>query len=261
MISNPKSWPALVIAVACLSACAPSKDQIRQVLIDNPDIIFEAIDKNPDRFIETAQKASESARRVASQRQAEEAKKQLEEELKNPKKPEIEADRAVRGPRNAQITIVEYSDFQCPFCKRGYETVEELLKKYGDKVNFVFKHLPLPFHPLAMPAAKRFEAIALQDHAKAFKFHDLVFQSQESMKDEKWLDEQAKKAGANLARMKKDLDSPKVKGRIEADMAEARKFGIEGTPGFVVGGVVVRGAYPTAHFEEIIDRKLKGVSR
>ncbi|MGZ6265262.1 MAG: DsbA family protein, partial [Bdellovibrionota bacterium] len=126
------------------------------------------------------------------------------------------------------------------------------------KVEFMFKNLPLPMHPMSMPAAKRFEAIALQSPEKAYKYHNEVFANQRELnaKGEKFLDEVAKKVGANVAQMKKDMDGEKVKARIQADMQEAEKFGISGTPGFIVQGVSIRGAYPFETFKGIIDKKL-----
>ncbi|NBT58846.1 hypothetical protein EBT16_08700 [bacterium] len=95
---------------------------------------------------------------------------QREDEFKSPKKPKLSKDRAVLGSLSSPIIIVAYSDFQCPYCSRGANTIEEVRKKYGKKVAFVFKHLPLPFHPMAQPAAEYFEAIALQDPAVKDRF-------------------------------------------------------------------------------------------
>jgi protein-disulfide isomerase len=107
-----------------------------------------------------------------------------------------------------------------------------------------------------MPAAKRFEAIALQSSEKAFKFHDEVFQNQQKLQGgEKYLDEVAKKVGADMARMQRDMESSAVRARIEADVEEAKKLEIRGTPGFVLNGVVVRGALPLAHFEQILEKR------
>jgi protein-disulfide isomerase len=187
---------------------------------------------------------------------------QREEELKNPKNPEIGSDRAVMGNRKAPIKVFVYSDFQCPFCKKGFETVEELKKKYGSKLMVMFKHLPLPFHPMAMPAAKRFEAIALQSPKKAYAFHDEVFKNQGGLSGgEAFLDEMVKKAGADVARVKKDMESPKVQQHIQADQEEAKKYNIQGTPGFVVAGVTIKGAYPIQTFVEIIDKRLESSAK
>lgn len=189
--------------------------------------------------------------------QAKAEQAQQEEEFKNPKNPEMGADRAVVGKRTAPLKVFVYSDFQCPYCKKGFDTVEELKKRYGQKMVFMFKHLPLPFHPLAMPAAKRFEAVALQSPKKAYAFHDEVFKNQAKLAEgEAFLDEVVKKVGADLEKVKKDIESPKVLKRIEADQSEAKKYGIQGTPGFVVAGITVRGAYPIEAFEEIIQKRL-----
>jgi protein-disulfide isomerase len=249
---------ALLVGLVYLVGCT-SKDQLKSVLEKNPEIIFNAIEKNPAKFMESVEKASMAARKDMQAKQEEDQKKQLEEEFKNPKKPEITADHPIRGNAKAPILVVEYSDFQCPYCKRGYTTVEELRKKYGEKVAFVFKNLPLDFHPLAMPAAKRFTALSLQSSDLAYKFHDYVFENQDKLGSggEKFLDEAAKKVGADLAKMKKDLSSDKVTKLIEADKAEAAKFGIQGTPGFIVAGVALKGAYPLPSFDQIIERRLK----
>ncbi len=248
----------LVLAIAAgLTGCV-GKDSLKKTLKENPDILAEAIEENPAQIME----ALNNAVRKAQQQQLEDREKGLnqerEDEFKNPKKPEIDASRAW-GNKDAAITIVEYSDFECPFCKRGYATLEEVMKKYGDQVRVIFKNLPLDFHPMAMPAAQYFEAIMLQSPEKAKKFHDLIFESQEKLgsEKEKFLEASAKKAGADMAQLKKDIGSDKVKKIIEAHMEEARKFGFNGTPGYLVNGVSIRGAYPAEEFTKIIDRHLQ----
>ena len=153
---------------------------------------------------------------------------------------------------------MEYSDFECPFCSRGYRTLKEVMGKYPDKIRVVYKHLPLNFHPLAEPAARYYEAIALQSHDKATSFHDKLFEEQAKMKTEgeAILDRLAKEVGANVTKLKKDKDSKTVTDIIEADKAEAAKFGFSGTPGFLINGVSIKGAYPAAEFQKVIDRHL-----
>jgi protein-disulfide isomerase len=189
--------------------------------------------------------------------------RQIEDDMKNPKQAAMPADRAVLGDRKAPIHIVEYSDFQCPYCARGFQSVEEIRKRYGKKVMFMFKHQPLPMHPMALPAAQQFEAIAMQSPKKAYAFHDCLFKSQERLatEGEKFLEACAKSAGANLAKMRQDAKSDKVRQRIEADTAEAKSFGLNGTPGFIVAGVRLSGAYPADIFAKIIDQKLKPAPR
>jgi len=222
---------------------------LEKTIKNNPEILFGAIKEHPKAFLDTVNEAVELAK-------AEMSKQAMEDEFKNRKEPAIDESRAIFGPKDAKITIVEYSDFQCPFCTRGFEAMKEVREKFGNKVRIVYKHLPLDIHPEALPAAQYFEAIALQDHEKAEKFHDMIFENQQELgaKKEKFLDEAAKKVGADLAKVKKDIKSDAVNDRIKSDMEEAQKFGFNGTPGFLVNGVSVRGALPAEHFASIIER-------
>lgn len=242
-----------------LSSCAPTAQQLKGVIEKDPSIVFSAIEKAPDKFIEVVMKAQQEAQKVAGERAQQEEKKQRDEEFKNPLKPEIDETRVIFGNKSAPVTIVEFSDFQCPYCARGHQTINDVLKTYGDKVRVVFKHLPLDFHPQAMPAARYFEAIAQQDHAKAQKFHDIVFENQDKLRGnaEVFFKDSAKKVGADLKKIEVALKNDSaITKRIETDMAEAKKFGFSGTPGFIINGVSLKGAYPIDSFKEIIDRHL-----
>jgi protein-disulfide isomerase len=136
----------------------------------------------------------------------------------------------------------------------------ELMKKYDGKIRFVYKHLPLSFHPQAMIASQYYEAIRLQDAEKAFKFHDAIYLNQRGLQNgEKFLQAEAKKVGADMAKVAKDVKSEVVMKRIQQDIEEAGKFGFQGTPGFLLNGVPVKGAYPTSHFDDLISKlKEKG---
>jgi len=252
----------LVASVAALSfavsACAPSAKQLKEAVEKDPSIVFSAIEKHPDKFIEVVMKAQQEAQKVSAEKAQEDEKKQRDEEFANPLKPELSDSRVVFGSKSAPITIVEYSDFQCPYCSRGYQTVKQVLKEYNGKVKIIFKHLPLDFHPLAMPAARYFEAIAQQSPEKAEKFHDMVFENQNMLKDkgEKYFAEVAKKIGADTKKLELALKDEKIQKQIDADMEEAKKFNMSGTPGFLINGVSLRGAYPFPAFKEIIDRHL-----
>lgn len=241
-----------------LTNCAPTASQLKQAIEKDPSIVFVAIEKDPEKFFEVANKAAQEAQKRAQGKQAEDEMKKRDEEFANPVKPEIDETRVVFGNKSAPITIVEYSDFECPYCSRGYKTVKEVMSEYKDKVRVIFKHLPLDFHPQAMPAAKYFEAIARQDHEKAAKFHDMVFENQKEFtaKGEAYLKDAAKKVGADLKKVEKDLKDESLMTRINADMAEAQKFGFSGTPGFLINGVSLRGAYPAPEFKKVIDRHL-----
>ncbi len=242
-----------------LTSCAPSSKQLKEAIEKDPSIVFTAIEKDPEKFIEVVNKAARDAQAKSAEKAATDEGQKRDEEFKNPLKPDIEQGRAIWGPADAKVTIVEYSDFQCPYCSRGYQTIEEVKKAYPGKVRFVFKHLPLEFHPLALPSAKYFEAIARQSSEKAYKFHDAVFSNQAELnaKKEGFLKDSAKKVGADMKKLEKDLADATLMERITKDTAEAQKFGISGTPGFIINGVSLKGAYPFPEFKNIIDRQLK----
>ena len=249
----------VIAALPLLAACAPTASQLKKVVEENPDIVFSAIEKNPAKFFEVVRAAQGKAQEAEMAKMREQETKEREEEMKNPKVAEIDDKRAIQGKKDAKITIVEYSDFQCPFCKRGHMTMEQLLKDYPDKVRVVFKNMPIDrLHPNARIAHKYYEAIALQDIEKAAKFKHEVFTNQEDLgeKGEGFLKEVVKKIGVNAAKVAKDISSPEVAERISKDQAEAEKFGFNGTPGYLVNGVSIRGAEPIENFKELIDKLL-----
>ncbi len=238
-----------------LTGCTTTQDvsSLKQVLEENPDILTNAIRKNPQPIMEAINDAAQETRKqqLAKAQQAEDDARA--EARKNPKTPEISDDRVIFGEKKGDvpITIVEYSDFQCGYCGRAYNTIKEIIKKYEGKVRVIYKHLPLDFHPMAKPAAHYYEAIALQNHNKAQQFHDKIFEQQSNLTSggKDFLDQLAKEVGANMARLKKDLESDKVKQRVENDDAEAKRFGFNGTPGFLINGVPLNGAQPLSAFE------------
>ncbi len=239
-----------VVVLTTLLGCV-SQSQIKRAVAKNPDIVFDAIEQNPVKFMETVKKASRDAQQI-------EADQQMEKDFANPKVPAIDATSAIRGPVDAPITIVEYSDFQCPYCRSAVDVMKKTQEKYKGKVRFIFKQLPLSFHPQAMPAAQMFEAIALQSTEKAYLFHDEIYEHQDEMKDKKdaLLLELATKVGADVKQAQEDMKSDVVKKRIEADMAEAEKFDFHGTPSFLINGVGLVGVPPEDTVDKIIDRWL-----
>lgn len=250
----------LTMIALIVSACNVNEKQLAETLKKNPKILTDAIKENPAEFIEALNEAVKSAQGDLRKKQEEAERKKLEESFSNPLKAEIRKDELIRGPKDAPITLIEYSDFECPFCTKGFKTVQDLMDKYGNKIRFVYKHLPLSFHPNAMPAAQYYEAIRMQSEDKAAKFHDKVFADQGGLrKGEKFLKKLAKDVGADMKKVQKDKDSKAVKERIAQDMAEAKKFGFQGTPGFLLNGIPVKGAYPTSHFVQIVEQlKEKG---
>lgn len=264
---------ALLLSVGCTAQEAGTgssddelREQVARVIKENPDIIFEVIKENPVEFIDVLQGAVDEAREAYAEKQAEENRRNqeqlIEESIANPLQPTIREDEAIRGNKQAPLVLVEYSDFECPYCSRGAQVVKSLREKYGDQLQFVYKHLPLiGIHKHAKKAAMYYEALRLQDPEKAFAFHDELFSKQAGLQQgESFLTELAKKTGADMKRLAADLKSEKVSARIGEDMKEAASFGISGTPAFVLNGVPIRGAYPQDHFEMIIGKlQEKGV--
>jgi protein-disulfide isomerase len=182
-------------------------------------------------------------------------------EARKPRMPDPEkryevalGDAPVRGAADAAVTIVEWSDFQCPYCARVAPTVEQIRKVYGDQVSIAFKHLPLPFHEKAQDAHQASEAARLQ--GKFWEMHDKIFAEQRAMSPEKYV-EYAGEIGLDLDRFKKDVDSEQVKQRIKDDMAQASTLGVTGTPGFFINGRFLAGAQPFANFKRVIDEELE----
>lgn len=246
-----------VFVVGCATPQQKEKE-LTDLLASKPEILVKAIESNPTQILMALQSASKKAQSEMAKQQEEDEKKTFEESFNNPLVASIRSDESIRGPKNAALTLVEYSDFQCPFCSRGAKTVHALLKKYDGKIRLIYKHLPLDFHAQAMIAAQYYEAIRLQDEKKAFAYHDEVFENQKDLGGGKaYLDKVAKKLGVNMKKLAADLGSDAVKNRIEQDKAEAAKFGMQGTPGFLLNGVPVRGAYPLEHFDNIVEELKK----
>ena len=248
---------ALMMALIFLVGCN-SEEQVKKVLKEHPELLIEAVKAKPVEFIDALNDAVKVAQKGEAERRENDEKKSLEDAFNNPLQANLRSDETYRGgSKDAPLVLVEYSDFECPFCSRGYATVQSLLKKYGDKLTFVYKHLPLSFHANAMIAAQYYEAVRMQDAKMAFKFHDYIYENQKELRNgEKFLQEAVKKAGADLKKVQAAIKSDAVKARIAEDMAEAEKFGFQGTPGFIFNGVPVKGAYPLSHFDDIV-AKLK----
>ena len=177
-------------------------------------------------------------------------------------------DDAILGDKNAPVTLVEFSDYECPFCKRHFtQTAPQIKEKYIDtgKVRFVFRDFPLGFHdPLATQEAMASECAHELGGDNAFwKYHDLVFQTTTSngqglQKDQ--LYSLAEKAGVNKAKFTECLDSEKYKDEVAKDSASGSGFGVSGTPGFVLSNgetsKLIKGAVPFATFQATIDALL-----
>lgn len=247
---------ALLVSSTAVSAKDKEKasdDAFKKEVEAHPQVLLDFIKEHRKDVFEIVSQAAQEENERRRKEEEEQEKKDFDESFKNPKKPALPDVSRMRGNKDAKYTLVEYSDFQCPYCGRGYQTVEALRKKYGSDLRFVFKDLPLPMHPQAMPAAKYYEAAALQSPEKAWAFHDKLFQNQQQLSPE-FLKKTAKELGLDVKKLEEDAASQKVTDKINADMDEAHSYGFSGTPGFLLNGIPVRGAYPTDYFDMIIQR-------
>jgi protein-disulfide isomerase len=143
----------------------------------------------------------------------------------------------VRGAPMAPVTMVEFSDFQCPFCGAAHPELTRLLHEFDGQVKLVFKYFPLSGHDRAMPAARAAEAAARQ--GKFWEMHDMLFEHQRELEDAD-LDRYAAAVGLDVERFKTDLSSPEVQQKIDADRKEGEKLEIQGTPTMYVDGRLMR---------------------
>jgi protein-disulfide isomerase len=165
-----------------------------------------------------------------------------------------------KGGANAKVVIQEFSEFQCPFCKRVGPTLKEIEKEYGNRIKIVWRHLPLPFHkeaPLASEAAQ--EMFAQKGNAAFWQFHDKLFESQATPGglERANLEKIAQELGADMTKFKAALDTNKHKAKVDADAKAGNDAGINGTPAFVINGYYLSGAQPAAAFKKIINKALK----
>jgi protein-disulfide isomerase len=180
-----------------------------------------------------------------------------------PKRPEVQPQRVLiqpgpsgRGAWPPKVVIVAYSDYQCPFCRRGEEVMLKVLKRFPKDVYYLHRHNPLSFHPMAKTAAQAVEAAALQGkfwamHGALFGHHNLRTLSEATIK------EMAKKIGLNKRRFQRDLHSKKVIAQVEAQMRSAKEFGARGTPNYFINGKLVTGALPFERFEQLINKEIE----
>jgi len=166
------------------------------------------------------------------------------------------ADDPALGPKDALVTIIEFSDYQCPFCKRVEATLAELRKQYGKDLRIIWKDNPLPFHPRAMPAAALARAVYQTRGNEAFwKLHDALFESNPKLEDSDF-EELVKKQGLAWKALAPALDSAKYKARINASVDVASDFQARGTPHFFINGRRLSGAQPVDAFKTVIDEEL-----
>lgn len=162
----------------------------------------------------------------------------------------------VKGNPDAPIEIIEYSDFECPYCLAFSQSLEQVFAEYGDQVKLVYRHFPLSFHPNAQKAAEASECAGEQ--GKFWEMHDQIFASAEvgNMGVARWK-ELAQNLGLNTSQFNDCLDTGKYAGKVAADMSEGQAAGVTGTPGSFINGQPLKGALPYAQIKAIIDAELQ----
>jgi protein-disulfide isomerase len=196
-----------------------------------------------------------------------EAQRQFLERLKKdmnyqstlkPPRVQVAAEGPSRGASAAPVTIVEFSDFQCPYCSRAEKTVEEVMKAYDGKVRLVFRDYPLPFHAQAQKAAEA--ARCAGDQGKYWEMHGKLFANQAKLEPAA-LKDYAKELKLDQAKFEKCLDSGDKAKLVEADKKAGEQVGVTGTPAFFVNGVMLSGALPFDEFKAVIDQELAAVAK
>jgi len=183
-----------------------------------------------------------------------EAKKAVEEQVE-----EVVADvgvenDAIRGDENAKVTIVEFSDYECPFCKKAEPTMKKILKNYEGQVRWVYRDFPMSYHKKAQLAAEASEAAHAQ--GKYWEYHDLLFKNNDKLGKES-LVKYAEELGLDMEQFNSDLESGKYKDEVAKDFADGEAAGVDGTPAFFINGRKVVGAQPYEEFARVIDEELE----
>ena len=158
-----------------------------------------------------------------------------------------------RGPKNAPLTVVLFSDFQCPFCSRVEPSIQELEKTYPGKVRVAWKNFPLSFHNNAKPAAEA--SMAAHEQGKFWEMHDILFKNQQALSAAD-LEKYAKEIGLDMGKFKAAMDSHKFSAQIDADMKQGSAVGVQGTPASFVNGHFINGAQPFEAFKKIAEEEL-----
>ena len=176
------------------------------------------------------------------------------EYLMEPDRIEVAATGPAVGPATAPVTIVEFSDFQCPFCSRLLPTMEQVKAKYGDKVRIVFRQFPLNFHQFAQKAAEA--SLCANEQGKFWQMHDAMFQNQQNLGVEQ-LKAKATELGLNADQFNSCLDQGKFATQVQADLEAGTKAGVNGTPAMFINGRFLSGAQPLGEITKVIDDELQ----
>ncbi len=248
----------LVATEITAKVAAPTDAEIQKVYDDNKaQLQGQTLEQVKPRIVEFLKQQKGAERQQAFLTELK-GKYKTTVALKPPKVEVSTAGRPARGGNDkAPITIIEFSDYECPFCKRAEPTVKKVLDTYGDKVRLVYRHYPLEFHATARPAAEASACAAAQ--GKFWEYHDKLFASSD-LNDAK-LKSLAGEVGLDQAKFDDCFAKKQFKADIDKDMADASSVGVTGTPAFFINGRMLSGAQPFEKFKEVIDEELARSSK
>jgi len=166
---------------------------------------------------------------------------------------EVRADDYIRGDKNAPVTLIEWSDFECSFCARVFPIIEQVLEEYEGQVRLIYRHFPLSFHTNAQKAAEASECAG--DQGKFWEMHDIMFENQSSIAVDD-LKGYAKELGLNTSTFDDCLDNDTHAQKVKDDFTEGTQVGVNGTPATFVNGTMISGAQPFESFAAAIDAAL-----
>lgn len=228
------------------------------------DAIEVYYDSNQARFSgKTLDQAKDQIRSILIQQKADKGRGQLLDEIKKrfPVQILIEEPKIVietegqpsRGPKNAKVTVVEFSEFQCPFCKKFKLTTDQIVKEYPNDVRHVFRHNPLPFHKNARISSKA--SVCADRQGKFWELRDVIFENQQAI-DEASLRKYAEQVGLAMDKYDACIKDPALDKYLDDEVAYAQKVGARGTPTSFVNGVLFSGAKPYEELKKVVDEKL-----
>lgn len=228
-----------------------AKVAVKQAIKEDPKLVLDLLKENAEDLFDIVLEG-QNVKREKSMRAQQEA------QLKKPLKPEIDTTRPMAGAANAPVTVVIFSDFQCPYCSKAALTFHQVMEKYKGKVRVFFKHMIIRSHLQAPMAAAYFEAVGMQSVEKAWAFHDLAFANQEALKKdgEEFLRAVAKSLDLNMEKLELDVKSKEVLDRIARDREESEKLDVQGAPTFIINGVAISGAVSFEEFNRVVDMVL-----
>ncbi|MBO9998421.1 MAG: DsbA family protein [Cyanobacteria bacterium SID2] len=211
------------------------EEQVLQVIRDNPEVILESVQA----YQQQQQDEKQQARQAFLQKMVEDPAFVI-------------GDSPVKGADAREIVMLEFSDFECPFCARAHSTVKEFMAKYGDRVTLTYKHLPLvAIHQQALPASRA--AWAAQQQEKFWEYYDALFENQDRLGDELYV-EIATDLDLDLEQFDRDRNSDEALRAIQKDLEMADELGLSGTPAFFINGEAISGAVDLSEFEAALDR-------